>query len=104
MNTPHNPDNLTPAQYGASEGWRLLDEDEIVSETKRFPKLRAIQSCCKYPPRWVANCIGNDTDVTYRTQKSRPELRAARGLPPEQEPVCQRPERMTVHVKFPCGC
>lgn len=26
----HNPNNLTPAQYGASDGWRLLRESEIV--------------------------------------------------------------------------
>lgn len=29
MTTFHNPENLTPDQYGAKEGWRLLTESEV---------------------------------------------------------------------------
>jgi hypothetical protein len=32
----HNPDNLTPEQYGASEGWRLLYVGELQPHDSQF--------------------------------------------------------------------
>lgn len=68
-----NPDQLTQAQVGTAEGWRLLDEDEVFE--------------CNDPvliERWYNNEFGPGTGRfkihSYRTRLTRAELRAARGL------------------------
>jgi len=40
----HNPDNLTPEQYGASEGYRLLYADEIKDRQKEYEEIEAWHS------------------------------------------------------------
>jgi len=79
----HNPDSLTPEQWGESEGWRLLRVDEIMEEE------RGGLSCAPFsfwsPSRGWENgiCYADSLVVTYRTKLTRAELRAARNLPPE---------------------
>ena len=33
-----NPDNVTPEQVGASEGWRLLTVDEVSDLSREYPE------------------------------------------------------------------
>lgn len=74
----HNPHKLTPEQYGAADGWRLLDADELSS----YPVVTtdAIHGWNKvefvYGDFWAVN-----HEITYRTKLTRAELRAARGIP-----------------------
>lgn len=93
-NTPsdpvqHNPNNLTPEQVGVSEGWRLLDRDEIIMAYDFCPLLPQIEKWDSWEienARWnFAGWCGAEPTLTYRTRLSRPELRAARGLPPVSE-------------------
>ena len=65
----HNPDNLTPEQYGASEGYRLLDEDEIKDRTKIHEE---IEVHCD--GNWAKDNFGWSKFKTYRTKLSREEL------------------------------
>jgi hypothetical protein len=67
----HNPDNLTPEQYGAVEGYRLLDRDEIRDRVKPHGEIE----------QWLGKrswggelCYGIDIYKTYRTKLSRKEL------------------------------
>lgn len=72
----HNPLKLTLAQVGVKDGWRLLNENEIIAF---LLELREIQ-------RWTVKgwdgtgWAGGDKDGTYRTKLSPAELRKARGL------------------------
>jgi len=79
----HNPDNLTPEQVGVSDGWRLLDEDEITDAADQIGGIEAFELGA-----WASNAphgyIGNVDGITYRTRLSRAELRKARGLPEEK--------------------
>ncbi len=80
---PHNPDNLTPEQVGVAYGWRLLDEDEVIS-------VPVAEHCCeawsKGFERWmISNVTGQNKVLTYRTRLTRSELRKAPGLP--EEPI-----------------
>lgn len=65
----HNPDNLTPEQYGFAEGYRLLGEDEIKERLYSYGKIEIWDG--KY---WVEGCRGTDSSGTYRTKLSREEL------------------------------
>jgi hypothetical protein len=65
---PHNPYGLPPEQYGANEGYRLLDEDEVKERHDSF----YIE---KYVYYWDKNqWSGNEKTYTYRTKLSREEL------------------------------
>lgn len=66
---PRNPDGLTPEQYGASDGYRLLDKDEIKKRSSLYKEIEVWDG--KY---WVKGCHGNDIFATYRTKLSREEL------------------------------
>ena len=69
---PHNPDGLTPGQYGASEGYRLLDEDEIKERYESFHIEKYVKA---NPYYWSKNqWSGNEKTYTYRTKLSREEL------------------------------
>lgn len=88
MSELHNPDHLTDAQIGVSDGWRLLDEDEIDPRT-----MALVDSTCElWWDKWVSRdangspILGMHSFSTYRTRLTRAELRAARGLPPISEP------------------
>lgn len=70
----HNPSNLTPEQYGAGEGYRLLDEDEV--DRARLYNHRVAEASVE--GHWVKGWNGNDPSVTYRTTLTRKELRRAR--------------------------
>lgn len=72
----HNPDGLTPEQVGVSDGWRLLDEDEIVTGYR--VAYRAIEIYANNG--WLDNASGNWRSVTYRTCLTREELAKARGI------------------------
>lgn len=82
----HNPDNLTDEQIGTDEGWRLLDEDEVIDGD--FPELKDIEAWTS-DRKWESNFYGATMIVTYRTKLTRAELRAARGLP--DQPVSNTP-------------
>lgn len=76
----HNPDNLTPSQYGQSEGWRLLDEDELHQfgpESYGVPDglIEGILPDGSWYPM-----VSSGPLYTYRTRLTRAELRKARGL------------------------
>lgn len=76
---------LTPEQYGAAEGWRLLDADEQGSPFNTTPPLPDIQQWWRTDGQWNQNpYCGSSVNHAYRTKLSRAELRAARGLPPEK--------------------
>lgn len=82
----------TPEQYGASEGWRLLDPDEQGGSFSSVivQGLELLNT----DGRWSANSYtGSDSPTmsVYRTKMSRAELRAARRLPPECDPVKAAP-------------
>lgn len=83
---PHNPDGLTPEQVGVSEGWRLLDEDEIRESTP-IAVIR-MWTHLTTPHGWTAGGVtaGELTEYTYRTKLNRADLRKARGLEPKPEP------------------
>lgn len=69
---PHNPDGLTPEQYGATDGYRLLDEDEIKERYDSFYIEKYVKA---KPYYWSKNeWSGNEKTYTYRTKLSREEL------------------------------
>jgi len=68
---PHNPDNLTPEQYGGKEGYRLLDEDEVGTSTKF---LREIEKWDPIIMKWDHSMWIGVSHGTYRTLCSREEL------------------------------
>jgi hypothetical protein len=74
---------LTPEQYGAAEGWRLLDDDEKgIAPFGEYPSLYEIQKW-EYS-RWDGTgWQGSFRNNHYRTMLSRAALRAKRGLSPE---------------------
>ena len=80
----HNPDGLTPEQYGMGQGYRLLDKDEILpaaGSKVRLPDLEEFQPGPFYGHRcWEPGVYGDSRAVTYRTRLTREQLRAARGL------------------------
>lgn len=77
----HNPGNLTDAQVGVADGWRLLDEDEVI-KVHGFHVLDDIEM--RRGDEWCdQGHEGYNTRATYRTRLSRAELRNARGLEPE---------------------
>lgn len=67
----HNPDNLTPKQYGAVEGYRLLYADEIKDRQKDHEEIEAWDIYDKY---WGKSYLGHSFRITYRTKLSREEL------------------------------
>lgn len=75
MNNFHNPENLTPEQYGAKEGWRLLTIEEM-----RDPQ-RDIQmfGCLK---QWIDSKLSGTRftlarSVTYRTRAPLPHAESS---------------------------
>lgn len=66
---PHNPRNAPDSVIGLSEGWRLLDKDEIKNRAKHHA---SIQSWSGH--RWEGECFGNEPFSTYRTKLTREEL------------------------------
>jgi len=69
----HNPDNLTPEQYGASEGYRLLYADEIIKRKRRYKEIEAWDDVC-YKNWGSVPHSGDSFGLTYRTKLSRKEL------------------------------
>lgn len=73
---PHNPHELTPQEYEADKGYRLLDEDEIKD---RKPN-RFIEAWTEFNfgYRWGWETLysyrGDKNTLTYRTKLSREEL------------------------------
>jgi len=79
----HNPDKLTFGEVGVEDGWRLLDEDEIRTNSDDIDGIQGWIRCNrKDDSRWGSSIRwgGIDKSVTYRTKLSREELRKARGL------------------------
>lgn len=73
--TPHNPDNVTPAQLNpkGDSGWRFLERDEIKRR----------QELSEHIEGWFANTDSWDGHlplegcskvITYRTRLTRAEL------------------------------
>lgn len=66
----HNPDNLTPEQYGASDGWRLLYVGEnITSDAQWSDRWR--------PGGWspalsIGQCVEKTDGVAWRTRTPDP--------------------------------
>lgn len=102
-NTPgdpvqHNPDNLTPEQVGVEDGWRLLDEDEVPEcQDMEYQGMQAWTGP-KGLKTWNPDYYGVLRHLTYRTRLSRPELQAARGLPPISEPAQTAELSMVDHL------
>jgi len=69
----HNPDNLTPEQYGASEGYRLLYADEIIERKRRYKEIEAWDDVC-YKNWDSVPYFGDSFGLTYRTKLSREKL------------------------------
>jgi hypothetical protein len=59
----HNPDNLTPEQIGAKDGWRLLLKSEII---KRIPDTNI--EWYGLDGKWRSGTNGDDNKFTYRTK------------------------------------
>lgn len=69
MSTEHNPDGLTPSQYGSQDNWRLLREDEL----KCLPKDAERKS--KRTGNWVKSVMRGEhgmEGITYRTRQPLP--------------------------------
>lgn len=60
----HNPDKLTEEQVGVSDGWRLLESEEIA-ERVQAPSIDMWLSPCH---RWVGGTTAGSPIVTYRTK------------------------------------
>lgn len=76
----HNPENIE--DYGQSDGWRLLDWDEVSYGYDANPvMLDEIES---YSPGWgwLKRFYGTNAEMTFRTKLTKPELRKARNMPP----------------------
>ena len=99
--TPHNPDHLTPEQVGVAQGWRLLDEDEVVTSMRIQVFVCEYWTALKY---WTAHGPGYHKDKTYRTPLTRTELRSARGLPPEVTPQSIAAIRADLHAQIQRDC
>jgi hypothetical protein len=80
----HNPDNVTDDQVGA--GYRLLDDDEVGPEFDRNRGL-GVERWHPHDKEWLNGYSGGSKSITYRTSMTRNELRQARGLQPEAEPL-----------------
>lgn len=72
---PHNPDELTPEQVGVSDGYRLLDEDEIKERGDGCFEIEysAVDSHTKQQ-FWFGPAWGCHEALTYRTKLTREEL------------------------------
>ena len=68
---PHNPRELTPEEYEADKGYRLLDEDEIKYRVNPYKEIEAWD---KNDNRWDVEFSGASKANTYRTKLSREEL------------------------------
>ena len=66
----HNPDELTPEEYGEKKGYRLLDEDEIKERRVAYIEIEKFCSDRK----WRKLSGGNGPLSTYRTKLSREQL------------------------------
>lgn len=74
-----NHDQLTQAQVGTAEGWRLLDEDETGDDPiKNTQWWKGERYGWTYTGGWFGGVCCN-----LRTRLTRAALRAARGLEPE---------------------
>lgn len=84
-NMEHNPDELSKEQYGASEGWRLLDEGEISAQEHYQSEIEGWYNNSWDDTGWE----GSDNSTTYRTRLTRAELAEKRGIKPsESKPHC----------------
>lgn len=102
----HNPDHLTPEQVGVSDGWRLLDEDEV--EYGGNPLAEGVSRWWYHGAYWQDGWSGQEKVNTYRTRLSRAELRKARGLdpvspsPPSTETGTPRTDELWVRLMKAC--
>lgn len=71
----HNPDSLTYREYGGVNGYRLLNEDEVLGA---FPRVRLAEIERHQNGHWVASSAGHFPDCTYRTKLSRKKLASRR--------------------------
>lgn len=70
----NNPDKLTDEEVGVANGWRLLDEDEIVGVWCGYERLGHVD--CWSCGQWQPGNRGICNEATYRTRLSREELAA----------------------------
>lgn len=71
----HNPHNISPEELEESEGYRLLDEDELVESLAYGDTVQAFDG-----EKWTGGWGGYKKDLTFRTKLTREELRKARGI------------------------
>lgn len=90
----HNPDNLTPIDYGASEGWRLLDEDEIIQHGNALIEIEIYSV-----EGWIEESYGCLYEASYRTLLTRAELAEKRGLKPVEPKNYQTVEQMSEEME-----
>lgn len=74
----HNPANLTEAEVGVKEGWRLLAEEEIISGQGPRPGIELWLGAIR---RWLRGAGGEVESFTYRTRHP-----AGHFLPKKEEP------------------
>jgi hypothetical protein len=80
MSTIHNPANVP--ESALPDGYRFLDTDEVKNTD--YPFLKELKTWDVWLSKWTFFWRGTDPCATYCTSLSRAELRALRGLPPEE--------------------
>ena len=73
---PHNPRELTPEEYEADKGYRLLHEDEIKFRTTSYEVIQIYDEDSEragfcWWQKYAEGCVFK---ATYRTKLSREEL------------------------------
>ena len=73
---PHNPREMTPEEYEADKGYRLLDEDEIKFRTTSYEVIQIYDEDSEragfcWWQKYAEGCVFK---ATYRTKLSREEL------------------------------
>lgn len=72
----HNPDGLSFKQVEAKDGWRLLNEDEIIFSDNTLEEIESWDIT-----GWDnGSFFGANQSMTYRTKLTREELKQKRGL------------------------
>ena len=90
----HNPDNLTPAQIGTAEGWRLLR----VGEVGKLPDSEVCHLWDSDNGGWMPDASGLFPRFTYRTR--RPDPLKAEPRPVESSPsMASKPALVPVDSK-----
>jgi len=92
----HNPGKLTEEQVGVKDGWRLLDEDEILGPYKGIERVGHVDC---WTGQWEPGNRGICKGSTYRTRLSREEL-AALDKPKKKKKRLIRVEELPISARI----